>query len=249
MDPIDEAWQCRAFIFARGGSKGVPRKNIQMLGGKPLIAHSIATALACPELGRVVVSTDNDEIAAVARAHGADVPFMRPAALAGDTSAEWLAWRHAIAYVEQHEHPFTVFVSLPATSPFRSVEDVQACIALLRASPELDIVVTAKKAERSPYFNMLKRDAMGHATLVITDGGARTRRQDAPEVFDMTTVAYVARTSFIKHKDGLFEGKVGFVEIPAERALDIDTPFDFKLARLLAGDAEPPIPLTGNTLR
>lgn len=246
MDLADKTWHCRAFIFARGGSKGVPRKNIQMLGGKPLIAHSIATALACPDLGRVVVSTDDDEIAAVARAHGAEVPFMRPAVLAGDESSEWLAWRHAITFVEQHERPFPVFVSLPATSPFRSVADVQACIALLRASPALDIVVTAKKAERSPYFNMLKRDVQGHATLVITDGGALTRRQDAPEVFDMTTVAYVARTRFIMEKGGLFEGKVGFVEIPAERAIDIDTPFDFKLARLLAGDAEPHTPLTGS---
>ncbi|MDB5790416.1 MAG: acylneuraminate cytidylyltransferase [Massilia sp.] len=227
----------RAFIFARGGSKGIPRKNVQPVGGKPLIAHAIHTALQCPRLGRVTVSTDDPEIAEVAREYGAEVPFVRPAALAGDTSSEWLAWRHAIEWVEQNEAPFDVFVSLPATSPFRTVGDIQACIDLLASSPAIDIVVTVRKAERSPFFNMVKLDAQGCATLVMTGtDGAVTRRQDAPAVFDMTTIAYVARTGFIKTRNGIFEGRVGVVEIPAERALDIDTPYDLKLARLLFSD-------------
>lgn len=235
----------RAFIFARGGSKGVPRKNVQPVGGRPLIAHAIATALACRALGQVLVSTDDDEIATVARAHGADVPFLRPAELASDHASEWLAWRHAIDWVERNEGAFSLFVSLPATSPFRSVDDVERCIALLENSPELDIVVTVKKAERSPYFNMLKRDEHGHARLVISDGDQVLRRQDAPDVFDMTTVAYVARTGFIKDRAGVFDGTVGFIEIPAERAIDIDTPFDLRVAQLLAAETGVPRPSTG----
>ncbi len=226
----------RAFIFARGGSKGIPGKNIKPLAGKPLIAYAIEVALRCPRLGRVTVSTDDTEIADIASVYGAEVPFMRPAELASDTASEWLAWRHAIDWVEKQQGEFDIFVSLPTTSPFRSIEDVAACIALLESDPETDVVVTVKKAERSPFFNMVKLDASGYASLVIPPQGQVLRRQDAPAVFDMTTVAYVARTSFIKRCSGLFEGRMRSVEIPAERALDIDTPYDFKLAEFLAQD-------------
>jgi N-acylneuraminate cytidylyltransferase len=147
----------------------------------------------------------------------------------------WLAWRHALDWVERNDAPFDVFVSLPATAPFRVVADVEACISMLQDHPEFDIVVTVRAAERSPYFNMVKRGADGGATLAISDVGV-VRRQDAPELFDMTTIAYAARTAFIKNKGGIFEGRVGMVEIPAERALDIDTPYDLKLARLLIAD-------------
>lgn len=224
----------RAFIFARGGSKGIPRKNVRELAGKPLIAHAIDVALASPSLGDVIVSTDDAEIASVAKAYGARVPFMRPAELAGDTAAEWLAWRHAIDWVEANEGPFDLFVSLPATSPFRSVEDVEACITILREEPQTDIVATVKKADRSPWFNMVKLANDGAASLVIPPVGEVTRRQDAPVVWDMTTVAYAARTSFVKKQIGLFAGRLRVVEIPAERALDIDTPFDFALAECIA---------------
>ena len=108
-----------AFIFARGGSKGIPRKNIKPLGGKPLIAWSIDTALQCPSIDRVIVSTDDPEIGDVARLHGAEVPFIRPKELAGDTSAEWYAWRHAVDFFEAQSCQFDKFVSLPATSPLR----------------------------------------------------------------------------------------------------------------------------------
>lgn len=224
----------RAFIFARGGSKGVPGKNIKPLAGKPLIAYSIEIALACPSLGSVVVSTDDAEISKIAQAFGADMPFIRPADLAGDHASEWLAWRHAIHWFEAHEKPFDIFVSLPATSPFRSVSDVESCISILRDDPSVDIVITVKKADRSPYFNMVKLDHKGHASLVIAPDGPVTRRQDAPVVYDITTVAYAARTQFIMEHSGIFEGNVKVVEVPSERAMDIDTPYDFQLAELLA---------------
>jgi len=228
--------QIRAFIFARGGSKGVPGKNIKPLGGKPLIAHAIDCALSCPSLGSVTVSTDDPEIAAVAREFGAEVPFLRPAELAGDTSAEWLAWRHAIAHFEDHGRPFDVMLSLPTTSPFRAVEDVENCIAMLRRNPATDAVITVTEADRSPYFNMVRFTDEGQVKLAAEFDGAISRRQDAPRLFNITTVAYAVRTAYVKRAGGLFEGAVQAVEVPQERALDIDTPYDFKIAQLLAND-------------
>ena len=141
----DEA--IRAFIFARGGSKGVPRKNLRMLGNKPLIAHSIECALACPSLGKVTVSTDDAEISTISKAWAADVPFMRPSELATDTASEWDAWKHAITWYEHQGDPFDILVSLPATSPLREVIDVETCLAKLLDHPEADAVIAVKEAE------------------------------------------------------------------------------------------------------
>ncbi|HMT42395.1 MAG TPA: acylneuraminate cytidylyltransferase family protein [Sphingorhabdus sp.] len=229
----------QAFIFARGGSKGVPRKNIKPLNGTPLIAYSIDCALSCPSLGHVVVSTDDNEIAEVSKLYGAEVPFMRPAILAGDSASEWHAWRHAVEAMENLGSPFEILVSLPTTSPFRAVEDVEACLMVLDQNPDVDVVITVRKAERSPYFNMVQVLPDGNAEIVCKSGEAFQRRQDVPEVFDITTVAYAVRTKLIKHANGLFEGKVRAVEVPAERALDIDTPYDFLVAELLAKHIDP----------
>jgi N,N'-diacetyl-8-epilegionaminate cytidylyltransferase len=224
----------RAFVFARGGSKGIPGKNIKLLGGKPLIAHSIEKGLAAPSLGQVSVSTDDAEIARVARTYGAAIPFVRPAELATDSAGEWGAWRHAIRWHAERGDPFDIIVSLPSTSPFRSVEDIEACLACLLNDPKADIVVTVKKADRSPYFNVVEIGADGYARLVKSTGiNAVQRRQDAPAVYDMTTVAYAARTAFVLAEENMFSGKVRTIIVPPERALDIDTPFDFLIAELL----------------
>ncbi len=223
-----------AFIFARGGSKGVPRKNIRLLDGKPLIAHSIEVGLATPGVETVVVSTDDAEIAEVARAHGAEVPFLRPAELAQDNSPEWLAWRHAVTWFEQERGPFECFVSLPATSPFRAVEDVTACIDRIRQDPATDAVITVTEASRSPYFNMVRLDGEQHAEIVLSSGAGISRRQDVPPVYDITTVAYAVRPRFILTAERLFAGTVSAVLVPVERAADIDTEFDFRLAEAIA---------------
>jgi N-acylneuraminate cytidylyltransferase len=221
---------CTAFIFARGGSKGVPRKNIKDLGGKPLIAHSIEVALKSKSIHRVIVSTDDEEIAQVAINYGAEVPFLRPAVLAQDASPEWLSWQHAVEFVSK-ERGLDIFVSLPATSPLRSVEDVEKCIEAL--DQQTDVVVTVKQASNNPYFNMLRRDPAGFSELVIRPEKTITRRQEAPPVFDMTTVAYVTRPDFIKRASSIFDGRMKSVIIPDERAVDIDTAVDFALAEVL----------------
>ncbi len=221
------------FIFARGGSKGVPRKNLRMLGGKPLIAHAIEAACNCKSIDRVVVSTEDEEIARVAEEFGAEIPFMRPMDLARDDSPEWLAWQHAIRTFEQTcAKRVGTFVSIPATSPLRGVEDVEHCIQTFK-NGDADVVFTVRPSDRNPYFNMVVLDDQKHARLVIPPQGKVFRRQDAPRVYDITTVAYVARPEFILTSNGIFEGRVLAVEVPSERAVDIDTELDFQFAEFL----------------
>jgi CMP-N-acetylneuraminic acid synthetase len=222
-----------AVIFARGGSKGLPGKNIRPLGGKPLIAWSIEHALAVKRIDRVLVSTDSPEIAAVARHHGAEVPFLRPAELARDDSPEWLAWRHALNYLRETSGQFpAAMVSVPATAPLRLPADIEMCLDEFERG-DADVVVTVSDAHRSPYFNMVKRREDGTVELVIPPTSTIARRQDAPAVYDMATVAYVARPEFVMHQLGIFAGRVRAVTVPTERAVDIDTLLDFKIAECL----------------
>lgn len=216
------------FIFARGGSKGVPGKNIKPLGGTPLIGHAINAARECGMIDRIFVSTDDEEIARVAKECGAEVPFIRPAELAQDASPEWLAWRHAVENVED----FDVFVSLPCTSPLRNGNDVKRCIDLYLEG-DCDMVVTMREAERHPSFNMVTLDENGYANIAMPLDNTITRRQDAPKIYDMTTVAYVSNPDFIMNHTGVFHGRVKAVEVPAERAVDIDTELDFAFAEFL----------------
>lgn len=221
-------------IFARGGSKGVPKKNIRLLGGKPLIAHAIQTAKSSTLIDRVIVSTDNHEIANIAAAYGAEIPFMRPPELARDDSPELMAWRHAIEMVDAAAigKKIDVFVCIPPTSPFRSVDDVDSCIKTLLES-DADIVVTVKASDRNPYFNMVTIDDSGCAQLVMKAPKPFHRRQDAPAIYDVTTVAYAARPEYVLQANSLFSGRTKAVVVPAERALDIDTEIDFVMAELM----------------
>lgn len=219
-----------AFIFARGGSKGLPGKNIRLLGGIPLLAHGIRLAQAIERVERVFVSTDDAGIAAVAREYGAEV-IDRPTELATDTAPEWMAWRHAIVHVrETLRLDFNTLLSLPATSPLRNQDDVRGCLDALR--DDVDVVITVTPSARSPYFNMVIEDADGYARVVLGDSKFK-RRQDVPPVYDVTTVAYVTRPDFVLTHASLFEGRVKPVVVPKERAVDIDDEFDFRVAEAL----------------
>lgn len=222
-----------ALICARGGSKGLPGKNIRPLAGRPLIAWSIAQARAVPRIGRIIVSTDSEPIAAVAREAGAEVPFMRPAQLARDDSPEWLAWRHALNYLKESAGAYPdALMAVPATAPLRACADLENCLDEYEEGGA-DVVITVTEARRNPYFSMVKRDADGTVSLVIRPQGAVFRRQDAPVVYDITPVAYVVRPEFVMTRNGIFEGRVRPVQIPAERAVDIDTLVDFTIAECL----------------
>ncbi|NBO18357.1 MAG: acylneuraminate cytidylyltransferase family protein [Proteobacteria bacterium] len=221
-----------AFIFARGGSKGLPGKNVRQLCGKPMIAWAIEQAKAVKRIERVIVSTDSEEIISVARQYGAETPFMRPAELARDDSPEWLAWRHALYYLQSEGALPEAMVSVPATAPLRTPGDIERCLDNF-AQGGADVVVTVSEAHRSPYFNMVKRNEDGTVALVIPPAENVSRRQDAPAVFDLATVAYVVSPQFVLTKNALFEGRVRAVTVPVERAIDIDTLLDFKLAECL----------------
>jgi N,N'-diacetyl-8-epilegionaminate cytidylyltransferase len=225
------------FIFARGGSKGVPRKNIRLLGGRPLIAHAIEAGQASALIDRVIVSTDDDEIAEISRKFGAEIPFMRPADLAQDESPERLAWQHAIrAYGAMADHPeLDVFVAIPTTSPLRTPEDVDATIRLLLDS-DADIVITVTPSKRSPYYNMVTIDDDGCTDLVFQHGERIHQRHDFPATYDMTTVAYAARPGYVIEKDYIFDGVVRAVVVTPRSAVDIDTEMDLKFAEALLMD-------------
>jgi len=221
------------FIFARGGSKGLPGKNIRNLAGKPLIAWSIEHARDIRRIERVIVSTDSETIASIARDFGAEVPFLRPQELARDDTPEWLAWQHALSFLLKTDGSLpTAMVSIPPTAPLRLPYDLENCLDEFEKG-EVDVVITVTKAHRSPWFNMVKRSQDGSVGLVMEAPIPITRRQDVPEVFDMATVAYVARPDFVLERTGIFCGKVRSVEVPVERAIDIDTIFDFELAEFL----------------
>ena len=222
-----------ACIFARAGSKGLPNKNIQTFNGKPLISWAVELALEVKQINKVFVSTDSEEIAEIARMAGASIPFIRPSELATDTSPEWHSWQHFIKFLADKDGRLPeVFLSLPATSPLRSTIDIENCLNEFKKG-KADFVVGITPSERNPYFNMVKKGEDNQVDLVIQQGDKYSRRQDTPEVFDLTTVCYVGKPSTILAKNSIFEGKVAGVEIPRERAIDIDTELDFQIAEFL----------------
>lgn len=222
-----------AFIFARGGSKGLPGKNIRPLAGKPLIGWAVEQALAVPQIERVIVSTDSQEIAETAKKFGAQVPFIRPANLANDTAAEIDAWQHALNYLLANEGKLPdIFVSVPTTAPLRQPKDIMACLEVYESN-DVDLVVTVSRAHRNPWFNMVSIDSDNNVSIVNNTDATITRRQDTPEVYDVTTVAYVARPEYILKGVPLFSGRVRACKVPAERAIDIDTLHDFEIAEFL----------------
>lgn len=224
-----------ATICARGGSTGLPGKNIRPLHGKPLIAYTIEQALACPAIDRVFVSTDDEAIAEAARRYGAEVPFMRPAELATSTAAKLPVIRHLVAAVGALGVAVERIVDLDPTSPLRSAEDILACVALLDA--ETDVVITGYPAEKNPYFNMVELDAAGHAALVKTLPGAVTSRQQAPAVYSMNASVYVWWRRTLER--GLWDGAARLHVMPRERSIDVDTLLDFQLVELLMAQRKP----------
>ena len=226
------------FIFARGGSKGIIKKNIRTLFGHPLISYSLILAKEISEIDQIFVSTDCDEIAGIASKYGVNI-IKRPANLAEDNSPEWLAWVHAVEYAFEKYGSFTKFLSLPATAPLRSKEDVRNCLEKFKSKN--DVILTMTDANRNPWFNMVKKNKKGLIELAVKSIEKLFSRQDAPPVYDLTTVAYVLDPNFILENNSLWDGNVHGVFIPKERALDIDSEYDLKLAEYLIKKNNPKI--------
>lgn len=224
-----------ATICARGGSVGIPGKNLRPLHGRPLIAHTIAQALDCREIGRVFVSTDDPRIADAARRYGAEVPFLRPAELATSSAPKLPVIRHLVESVEAAGVAVTRIVDLDPTSPLRLASDIVACLGLLDA--ETDTVITGYPAEKNPYFNMVEERGDGSYGLVkpMPDGPAS--RQQAPVVYAMNASVYVWHRHTLAK--GLWDGRTRLHVMPRERSIDIDTPIDFRLVELLIAEGSP----------
>ena len=218
-----------AFVFARGGSKGVPGKNIRELAGKPLLLYSIELAKKIDIVDKIFVSTEDKTIANIARENGATV-IERPVELSYDDTPEWFAWQHAVEWLEERNDNFNIFLSLPTTSPLRNSHDIQRVLKSL--DENTDAILTITKSSRSPWFNMVRKNDKGNIEI-LNENQEFHRRQDTPNIFDLTTVAYATRPEYINSAQRIFQGRVKGVEIPVERAIDIDSELDFQIAEFL----------------
>lgn len=217
-------------ICARGGSTGVPGKNIRLLCGKPLIAWTIEQALACGLADRVLVSTDSPEIAAVARSFGAGVPFLRPAELATATAGKLPVILHLVEWVEAALGPVSRIIDLDPTSPLRDIADIHACNALL--DDETGLVITGYESDKNPYFNMVEQKADGSIERVCPPATEVLGRQSAPKVYAMNGSVYAWHRHSLKASLWA-AGRIRLHVMPRERSIDIDHPIDFDMVELL----------------
>lgn len=222
-------------IPARGGSKGLPGKNIKRLSGKPLIAYTIEHAKRSKYIDRIIVSTDNEEIADISKQYGAEVPFIRPKRLALDNSSTIAVLQHVIEWLEsKEEYFFDILVLLHATAPLRKVEDIDNCIKLL-VEKNADNIFSVTEANRNPYFNMIETYKNGQVGLVKK--GNFTTRQSAPKVFDINASVYVWWKDIFKKKKSIFSKRTQIYIMPKERSIDIDDYYDFKIVEMFLKDA------------
>jgi N-acylneuraminate cytidylyltransferase/CMP-N,N'-diacetyllegionaminic acid synthase len=220
-------------ICARGGSKGIPHKNLRPLLGKPLIVHTIECARQCPHLDRVVISTDDEEIAAVCRQQGAEVPFLRPAHLAQDNSSKWDVFKHLVETLEGLDsRRVDVLVDLDTGVPLRLPQDISTCVAMLLAG-DVDVVVTAYEPDRNPYFNMVEvgPDGLAHVSKPVDP--PITYRQAAPKVYGLSPAVYAIRRDVLWRVRHWAEARLKISVLPRERAVDIDTERDFRFVEYL----------------
>ena len=229
-----------ATICARGGSRGVPGKNIRLLAGHPLLAYTIAAARSCAGIDRVIVSTDSEAIADVARRYGADVPFRRPAELATDTAAKVPELQHAIRSIEAQGTPVDLVVDLDPTCPLRTSQEIEACWRLVQ-TPETDIVFTVTPARKNPYFNMVELVG-GYARVCKAVDRPVVRRQDAPAVFEMNASIYAWTRPYLLQDGRVLGARSRVVEMPAERSHDIDSELDFAFLEFLVADGRVTLP-------
>jgi CMP-N,N'-diacetyllegionaminic acid synthase len=224
-------------ITARGGSKRVPRKNIKPLVGKPLIAWTIETALQSHLLSRVIVSTDDAEIARVAQTWGAEVSFLRPDSLAQDEASQISVVTHAIIWLEEHQRVVPDYIMLlQPTSPLRTVEDIEAAIHLARQRAAV-AVVSVCVPDRHPYLcKRILPDGTLTDFVPIPSDVTSLRHQDLPPAHGLNGAIYLNRRESLLH-DRTFvpPGTVAYV-MPPERSLDVDSPWDFSLAELILRD-------------
>jgi len=221
-------------ILARAGSVGVPGKNVRLLGGIPLVAHSIRHASASGLFAAVIVSTDDAAVRRIAEAEAVDLIVERPAELATATAGKVAAIVHAVQCAEEERgEPFDVVVDMDVTSPLRRIDDVRAAVDLLEADPTVANVITGTPARRSPYFNLVERLPDGSVGLVRPSDPPLLRRQDAPECFDMNASIYVWRREALDAGVPLITRGTRLYVMPEERSHDVDSEHDWAIVQHL----------------
>lgn len=217
-------------IPARGGSKGIPGKNIKDLMGKPLIAWTIGQALDSQYLERTIVSTDSDEIAEIAEKYGAEVPFKRPDHLSEDTTPTWPVLQHALKYFEDDlKLSFDAIVLLQATSPLREQNDIDGCVETFLKN-DCEAVISVCESLENPYFNLMELNSKGYLENSKMLAPIPTRRQDAPPVYVINGSVYIFSRQAVWKKAQADVKKILPYVMPRSKSLDIDTKEDWEKA-------------------
>ena len=220
-------------IPARGGSKGIPRKNLIPLGGKPLLYYTVRAAQGSGCLARTILSSEDEEIKAVGRSFGLDVPFTRPSELATDQASSVKVAKHAFEFAENEEGKRYDFMCLlQVTCPLRSSEDIDNAVRLLEASDADSVVSLAKVDDPHPWKMMLVKDGFIHP-LFPDRWHERLRRQECPPVFFLNGAIYCVRRSILLERESLWGTKTLPYVMPPERSANIDSMIDLKLAESL----------------
>ena len=222
-------------IPARGGSKGIPGKNIKPLGGKPLIAYSVEVARQLAPDSDICVSTDDPAIADVVREMGLEVPFMRPDYLATDNCGTYEVLLHAVKFFEKLGRRYDTMVLLQPTSPLRTADDVRRCLEAY--TPDVDMVVTVVEAASNPYYNCYETDADGFLHISKGDG-SYVRRQDAPKAWEYNGAVYVINIDSLKQMPLSKFPRRRMVEMERRRSIDLDTPLDWMVAEAVVAQMQ-----------
>lgn len=220
-------------ITARGGSKGVPRKNLAQLSGRSLLSYTAESALESSRLDRVIVSTDDEEIAEEARQCGIETPFMRPAELAQDNTPTLPVLQHAAEWLEQHDEHYDAICLLQPTHPFRRGADIDACIDLLDTSGA-DAVVTIARVpdEYNPHWAYFM-DTDGELKLSTGESTPIPRRQDLPAAYHREGSVYVMRRDVLMNQNSLYGNRLMGLLVDSEGRVNIDTPADLEQAKVV----------------
>jgi CMP-N-acetylneuraminic acid synthetase len=218
-------------IAARGGSKGVPKKNIRPLLKKPLIAHTIEKSLDSEIFSHVIVSTEDQEIAKISKQYGAEIPFMRPKYLAKDTTGMAEVMIHAISKLQSKGYKFDIFVNRDCTVPFIQNSDIASSIELLKKTKS-DAIYGVYVQHFNPYFNMMEMNQNGYLEFSKKLKVKPTRRQDAPKVFQLNGFFTYDTKRFMKFKNQ-YPPKGLPLEILPETGIMIDTELEFKIVEMM----------------
>ena len=221
-------------ICARANSKGIKNKNIKLFCGKPLIYWTLQHCKNSKTIGDVYLSTDSKKIKKIGVKYGAKADFLRPKNLSKDDTPEINVWKHITKFYEKKfQFKYDAICSISVTSPLRAPTDIDKCVQKFKKNKNLDLVVVVTKAKKNPYFNILEKNNNNELKVSKKTKKKIFRRQDVPEVYDLTTIAFVIKRDFLMKSEDIKSGKIGYIIVPETRSIDIDNIDDFRYAEYL----------------